>query len=269
MKSDDIAITVLNNLGFGVEVIPTSDAEQKKEADFLVKYKNHVAIVEAKLKEDDAVVLEQREKRLQAGKVSIVDSSLGRNETYSSLIKNAKTQLESSSDKKHDFKIAFFIITGINPVAKRDQLKDTIYGSTLILEAGNKPSKRCFFYRNSDFYRRKGIDAMIIGTSYDFYEDTDLVEIELCLNPYGVNYHKLKESAFLEPFGSSITDPMELERNGLAYIPDAEIHRNLSALEGLCQMNNPILSHLQEKYDTDYIFQIDFDSPELAIRTSC
>jgi len=252
--SDDIAFYSLEKLGYQVDIIPASD---KKEADFIVKYKDNIALVEAKLKEDSDETIENRVADLSTKRVSIVDSKLGRNETYSGIIRSASKQL-SSSDKQHDFKVLLFTVSGINTESKKDQLKDTIYGSTLIIE-GNK-SKVCYFFRNSDFYRRTNIDAIIIGV-WDI--QSKQIYFELCLNPYAKNYQLLKVSNFIEPFGQAIIDPIELERKGLAYIPDCDIERNLTELQKLSPMYNPILQHLQEKYKTGYLINVDLNAPDI------
>jgi len=96
ISSDSIALYSLEKLGYQVEKIQPSE---KKEADFIVSYKNNISLVEAKLKKDSDETIENREKDLSEGRVSVVDSKLGRNETYSGIIRSASNQLSSSSDK--------------------------------------------------------------------------------------------------------------------------------------------------------------------------
>lgn len=259
MNSDRIARECLEDLGYQVEVIPTSDHDRKKEADFIIGYDGHIAILEAKLKEDDKKTAKEKESALASGEVSIVEGKLGRNETISGVIRTSAKQLASSSDKEHDFKIVSFLATGSNVKTKADQFKDTIYGSTSIIHGSTY--KLCYFYRNSDFFRRKVIDGAIVG-----YIFNGKISLELCLNPYSNNYEKLKTSSFIKPFGTAIIDPVELERQGLAYIPDENIERKLNDLQLLSPMYNPILCHLMEKYNTGSLIAADFDSPELSVR---
>lgn len=259
MNSDCIAREYLEGLGYQVEVIPTSDHDRKKEADFIASYDGHIGIVEAKLKEDDQKIAEEKEIALASGEVSIVEGRLGRNETISGVIRTAAKQLSSSSDKEHDFKIISFVATGSNARTKADQFKDTIYGSTLIINGSTY--KHCYFYRNSDFYRRRIIDGAIVGYVFD-----GKIHLELCLNPYSNNYEKLKISSFIEPFKTAIIDPMKLERQGLAYIPDEEIERKRSSSHLLSPMYNPILTHLREKYKTGLLIAVDFGSSEFSVR---
>ncbi|HEA3126380.1 hypothetical protein [Aeromonas veronii] len=261
-KSDEISKCLLEWLGYDVVVIPTSDREQKKEADFFITYGNESAIVEAKIKEDSEDVARKKEEKLLAGEVAIVEGKLGRNETISGIIKQAKKQLRSSSDKEHDFKFISFIATGSNPLTKADQFKDTIYGSTLIVTPANGDSKTCYFYRNADFFRHKLIDAAIIG-----YKQGEYITVYLALNPYSENYERLKASYFIRPFGDKYIDPIELEKQGKAYIPDAHIDRKLTEIAQLTPLYNPIIHHLMEKYNLSFAIPVDFDSPELSIRT--
>lgn len=260
-ESDVISKCLLEWLGYDVVVIPTSDRQQKKEADFIITYENETAIVEAKIKEDSEKVAKEKEEKLLAGEVAIVEGELGRNETISGIIRQAKKQLCSSSDKEHDFKFISFIATGSNPLTKADQFRDTIYGSTLIVNP-NGNSKTCYFYRNADFFRHKLIDAAIIG-----YKLGDEITVYLALNPYSDNYERLKTSNFIKPFGDKYIDPIELEKQGKAYIPDAHIERKLTDLEKLTPLFNPIIHHLMKKYNLGFIIPVDFDSPELSIRT--
>ncbi|MFS1422868.1 hypothetical protein [Shewanella sp. 10N.286.48.B5] len=265
MKSDEVAYELLQNLGYAVEVISTSDNEQKKEADFLICYKNIVAIVEAKLKEDDPNIINEKERNLVAGEVSIVEGKLGRNEIHSGIINKATKQLISSGDKEHDFKIISFIATGSNVKTKADQFKDTIYGSTLIMESSDSvtTSKICYFFRNADFYRKKEIDAAIVS-----YILNDKIITQLCLNPYSKKFEVLRNSIFLEPFNGAVIDPIQLENQGLAYIPDADVERTLNDFHKLSPVYSPILQHLTKKYNTGFLVGVDFDSPELSIRTN-
>ena len=259
MKSDHLSRRCLEELGYTVNPIPTSDYDQKKEADFIVRYHDQTSIVEAKIKEDGPKEEEKKQNTLASDQVSVVEGKLGRNETISHILRSATKQLESSSDKKHDFKIIFFLATGSNAKTKADQCKDTIYGSTSIIHGNTQ--KPCYFYRNSDFYRRKTVDGAIIG-----HLNHNSISLELCLNPYSNNYIKLKVSRFIEPFGNAVIDPWEIERQGGAYIPDDEVNRKLEGVQLLSPMHNPILNHLREKYGTGFLIAADFDSPEISIR---
>jgi len=254
MKSDDMGRFFLEQLGFSVESIPTSD---KKEADFLVKIENVNALIEVKLKVDNPKLLEKKEATLKNGEVFVVEEKLGRNETLSGIIKKASSQLKSS-DKKHDFKILLFITSGITAKTKSEQFKDTIYGSTQIFEVEKKSKllKTCYFFRNSDFYRRKSIDAAII-----ICVTQDKAAIELCLNTYSDRYELLKSSAFMKPFGEAVVDPIEREKNGNAYILNGDVERRKTDFEEHFSSYDPVLIYLAKKYNTGLLHKVDFDCP--------
>lgn len=260
MNSDNIAYKLFSRLGYNVESIPTSDNTQKKEADFLICYDNIVAIIEAKLKEDDLELSLGKEAKLASGGVSVIEGKLGRNETISGVIEKAKKQVLSSSDKEHDFKIISFIASGSNAKTKADQFKNTIYGSTAIIEGNTQ--KTCYFYRNADFFRKKIIDAAVVSHIF-----SNEITTQLCLNPYSNNYDLLRISSFIRPFGEAVIDPFELERQGLLYIPDSHVERKLKNVHKLSPLYNPILQNLTVKYKTGFIIAADFNSPELSIRS--
>ncbi|EOK5734600.1 hypothetical protein ACWOUW_004312 [Vibrio vulnificus] len=259
-KSDKISKELLEWLGYNVVSIPTSDLAEKKEADFLISYASQTAIVEAKIKEDSDDVAQTKEEALAAGEVAIVEGNLGRCETISGVINTARKQLLSSSDKEHDFKWLIYIATGSNAQTKSEQFSDTIYGSTKIIEGNTQ--KTCYFYRHADFFRRKEIDAAIVG-----YELAEQTTVYLALNPYSDNYESLKVSSFIQPFQGNVVDPIELEKQGKAYIPDANVERRLNQFQKLIPSANPIIHHLQEKYKLGFIIPVDFDSTEYSIRT--
>lgn len=258
MDSDEISKRMLTYLGYEVEVIPVSTVNGKREADFLVHYRGQTGIVESKLKEDDPLVERQKENKISSGDVAIIDGCYGRNETYSGILKKADRQLKSSSERPHDFKIISMICVGSNINTKMRQFMDTIYGCTSIIEGDQE--KICYFYRNSDFFRRKSIDAAIVGAL-----DYKMTNVLLCLNPYSASYGKLKNSAFVEPFGNNVLDPYKLESEGLAYIPDPGIERRLSRFQEQFPLCNPILRHLREKYKTGYLIAVDYLAPEISI----
>ena len=249
MLDDDLPKKILESLGYEVLPRPTS---MKKEADFIVTYGSSRVFVEAKLKSDDVQKTFEKEQTLDQGEVFVSEATLGRNETISGVIRKASHQLRDSQSE--DFNVLMYVAIGINARTKRDQIVDTIYGSTKIIEYMKPPvSKTCFFFRNSDFYRRKEcLDAAIVG----YYLTNNQLEIAIYLNPYSDRYESLKDSEFLRPFGKAVIDPILLEKSGEAYIPDADIDRK-----------NPsqVLRNLENKYGIHPCPPLDFNSPEISI----
>ena len=260
MKSDKISIELLELLGYEVKKIPTSDAEKKKEADFLVTYQGVTALIEAKLKEDSAETRVSKEKKLSNGDVFCAEGSAGFDDKISGISNTAKKQLRSSSDKKHDFKIISFCAVESNVGQKYQSFRDTIYGSTSIFDGVTKEVKTCYFYRNSSFYRHQLFDAAIISTLRG-----DQFKATLCLNPYSPKYEDLKKSVFMTPFNEAVEDPVELEKQGLAFIPNDDIDRKLNPLEEINYGCNHIIQHLCEKYNKTILVPCDFKMPEFSM----
>jgi hypothetical protein len=113
MTRTSYARLLLKHWGVPVEDIPTSDREEKQEADFLATFGD----VE-KTKEDDPDYLHARAKELEQGGIHAETIRLVRNETLSGIIRDAAKQLRSSSDKPHDFRLMWFTATGVHAQAK-------------------------------------------------------------------------------------------------------------------------------------------------------
>lgn len=265
MKSDDLAENTLKQLGFEVEKLPVSREHGKKMPDFLVRIGASTALVEAKLKVDDPSEENRRTETLDAGDVYESSHELGRDETISGIVRNGSKQLTANSVGEADFKILFFQADCINSQVVSEQLIDTLYGRTSVIEYNKPPQpKPCYFYRNSDFYRRKEIDAVIVGYVQAF--QSDLISLKICLNPYSLRYQKLKTSELLRPFGPNVQDPIEEEKAGQAYIPDDSIERKEQKFTQMFPAYDPVLNHLSVKYKTGPLMHFDLKAPEFAVR---
>lgn len=265
MKSDDFAERTLTHLGFTVEKLPVAKKNGKKMPDFLVRYRASSALVEAKLKGDDPEVASRREDTLAAGEVYASDHVHGRDETLSGIVRTGSRQLKAEVEFESDFKVLFFLMDCINASTVSRQLVDTLYGSTTLIEAGKPPQpKPCYFYRNSDFYRRQEIDAVIVG-HIDTLRRTPTLQI--CLNPYSLRYQALKVSEFLLPFSSAVLDPISEEKAGRAYIPDDDIERKVNDFASKFSLYDPVLHHLANKYKTGPLIRFELNAPEITIRS--
>jgi len=264
-KSDRDARDYLEQLGYQVKKIPESRIDGKSEADFIVEYKGcyDIAIIEAKLKTDDKEILRERENTLLAGKPFVFDAELGNNNSIWAISSKAKKQLLSSGDEhKHNYKILLFIADGINPDTKYEQILDTIYGRTRILEYNSGKIIPCYYFRNSIFYTRKVIDAVIVISN----SRIQIPYFKLCLNNHSDNYQNMKESCFVKPFKNRIVDPEEEEKEGLAFLLDDDITRRVNELEEMLPSPyNPLLEHLQKKYDTGILRTFDPYTPTIEI----
>ncbi len=265
MKSDDLAEHTLTQLGFSVEKLPVSTESGKKMPDFLVRHGPASALVDAKLKVDDPQEITVREEALGTGEVYVSDHVLGRDETLSGIVRNGSKQLKADTGIEADFKVLFFLMDCINARVVSEQLVDTLYGRTSVIECGKPPQpKPCYFYRNSDFYRRQETDAAIVGHVQE--HDGNMI-LKICLNPYSSRYQKIKASDFMLPFGQAVVDPIDEEEAGRAYIPDAEVERKEQDFTLAFPLYDPVLHHLAEKYKTAQLLCFDFNAPEFAIRS--
>jgi hypothetical protein len=235
---------VLSHWGIVVEDIPTSDREKKKEADFFANFGDVRVLIEEKTKEDDPEYLSIRAQKLAQGEVVGESIPIVRSETLSGIIRDAAKQLRSSSDKPHDFRLVWFTATGVHARAKYEQFMATLYGRTNILEMNADGYRRCYYFRQSDFFRRAAsIDGAVVA-----YTDGTSLEAQLCLNSLSPRYAELRQSAVMIPFGAAVEDPMELEADGTAFVLDSDLNRN---------DEGPLLAYLQTKYRTRPLMKFD------------
>jgi hypothetical protein len=244
MTQSSYARMLLENWGITVEDIPTSDIKHKKEADFLVSFGRTRVLIEEKTKEDGPEYLNKRAKELEQCDIHEVMVPLVRNETLSGIIRKASKQLHSSSDKPHDFRLIWFTATGEHAQAKYEQFMATLYGRTNILEMNAEGYRRCYYFRNSDFFRR----AAIVDGAVVAYTDGKSISVKLCLNSLSPRCAALRQSDVIAPFGNAVEDPTELETDGTAFILDCDLDRN---------QEGPLLAYLQAKYNTRPLMKFD------------
>lgn len=246
------AKALLKHWNIDVKDIPTSDAEQKQEADFLASFGNSRVLIEEKTKEDDPKYLAKRAEELERGEIHAATLPLSRDETLSGLVRNASRQLLSSSNISHDFRLIWFTATGVHAEGKYEQFMATLYGRTNILEMNASNYRRCYYFRNADFFRRSEvIDGAIVA-----HTDGKSISAKLCLNSLSPRYEALRRSAVLAPFGSAVEDPIELEVEGTAFILDCALDRKNEA---------PLLAYLQEKYSTAPLMKFDLGYTNASI----
>jgi len=241
METTSCAKHVLKKLGFSVTKISEG---QKEEADFLAAIDGYVALIEEKTKLDDRKVLDERMEQLDEGQLYTSHIPLVRNNILSGIVRKAASQLRSSSDKAHNFRLIWFTGAGINAEAQYHQFIATVYGTTNIVEMNSNVSRRCYFYRNSDFHRY----SEIIDGAIAAYMTGKTVNAKLCLNPLSPNYQTLRASAVSAAFGTAVEDPKTAESNGTAFIVDGDFDRKNERV---------LLEFLQAKYSTKPLMGID------------
>lgn len=126
MQSFSYAKALLQHWGIDVEDIPTSDAEEKQEADFLASFGDIRVLIEEKTKEDDLTYLAKRAEELERGEIHAITLPISRNETLSGLVRDASHQLRSSLNRPHDFRLMWFTATGVHAEGKYEQFMATL-----------------------------------------------------------------------------------------------------------------------------------------------
>jgi hypothetical protein len=246
------AKVLLQHWGTVVEGIPTSDAEQKQEADFLVSFDGVPVLIEEKIKEDDPAYIARRTLELESGEIHAATLPLRRDETLSALVRDASHQLRSSADKPHDFRLMWFTATGAQAIGKYEQFMATLYGRTNILEMNAEGYRRCYYFRHADFIRR----ADIIDGAVVAHTDGKSISARLCLNSLSPRFQALRKSAVLRLFGNAVEDPDALEAEGTAYILDAALDR---------KDEGQLLAYLQQKYATGPLMTFDLGYTSASI----
>lgn len=252
MTSLSYAKALLQHWGIVLEDIPTSDAEQKQEADFLACFDGVPVLIEEKIKEDDPTYLARRAVELETGEIHAVTLPLRRDETLSGLVRDASRQLRSSTDKPHDFRLMWFTATGAQAIGKYEQFMATLYGRTNILEMNAAGYRRCYYFRHADFFRRADvIDGAVVA-----HTDGKTITARLCLNSLSPRFQALRKSAVLRPFRNAVEDPDALEAEGSAYILDAALDR---------KDEGQLLAYLQRKYATGPLMKFDLGYTSASI----
>jgi len=246
------AKALLEHWGIAVEDIPTSDADQKQECDFLANFGGVRVLIEEKTKEGDPAYLAQRAQELDGGQIHAATLPLRRDETLSGLVRDASHQLRSSLDKPHDFRLMWFTATGPLAVGKYEQFQATLYGRTNILEMNASGYRRCSYFHYADFFRR----ASVIDGAVVAHTDGRSISARLCLNSLSPRFQALRGSKVLKPFGTAVEDPESLEAQGTAFVLDAALDRKQEAL---------LLDYLQRKYGTGPLMKFDLGYTNASI----
>jgi hypothetical protein len=269
MKSDDVARTVLEELGFSVRKLPEESALGKR-ADFIVKLDQHTLLVEAKLRKDEPAELERMEKELAENKIYGSNHQLGNNNALSSNIRDAVAQLKAEQEEPHDYKVLLYLAACLNAHVVCEQIMDTLYGTTTIWrKTPSVPSLReipCYFYRENEFHPAKSLDAAIVG-----FKSGDSWALFLCLNPFSNRFNEIHTSALARMFDGRIVDPIAEEAQGRALIPDHDAPRpskERKDFERTFPMMDGMLRHLEEKYEAQpfTFLQGHFKKPILILR---
>lgn len=232
--------------GYRVEKIPEGDEESP---DFLISDDTSLYILELKTKFPSEMEIEERRKSLEAGEFHNIHEPIISKNTLSGIIKKAKDQLDTHKEKDI-LRIVWLLATGHIAEQRMLQFEATLYGLTTLLDWSNKRDGDCFFFYNSEFFRyRDVLDAAIVSTES---------EERFLLNPLSPRYMQTKTSSLPKHFGKGLVDPIELEKDGIAFFVDSDVDRG---------DEEAVLRYLKDKYKSDNILNItmNFMSGTIAI----
>ncbi|WP_217987702.1 hypothetical protein [Halomonas salipaludis] len=237
MEPEEFVIVVLRSLGIEVEQIETGEG---KTPDFLAHAGDSAYLIELKTKYSDPAILEERESVLARGEVFKEETPVARRNRVSGVIASAAKQLNSYASVNHDFQLVFLLASGHHPDVQMSIFENCLYGTKdtvdFIGEGGVLPA---YFADNSDFFNlQESLDGAIVSTSH---------EAKLCLNPYSPRYEALSDSELTRLFKEGVCDPLQKEREGMAFVVDGDVNR---------RNENEVLEFLKQKYGREKLMFI-------------
>lgn len=218
---------VLRGWCFEVEQIPEGSTPTP---DLLASGDLRYAI-EIKTKEDDPSEVSERQEALRRGEIVDLATPFVPRNTLSGILRDGVKQLRSLATERRDLSLLWLIAVGADQMGKYEQFRSTLYGLTNVVGPDNNSLIRCYYLRDSAFFRwRTDLDGAVIST---------LKELEFCINSYSPRADALARSDLAARFGVAVVSPSEEERQGQAYVADCDIDR---------RDEQAILRFLAEKY---------------------
>ena len=231
-RMQSLAKFVLEEWGASVAPIPTS---QNEESDFLATLDSTKYLIEEKTKFDDPSATVQIRRELSKSETALASTSLVQSNRLSGIVKKAASQLLSSSDHLHDFRLVWFTATGVSAEARYHQFIATLYGSTNIVDVDDGTIRACYFFRNSEFFRcARVLDGAVVA-----YEHGQELSLRMCLNPCSSRFSELRDSPIVRKFGAAVENPRTAESDGRAFVIDGSVDR---------KDEQAVLNYLREKY---------------------
>lgn len=113
--------------------------------------------------------------------------------------------------------------------------------------------RKCYFFRNSDFYRyRHHLDGAVAA-----HLNGDTVTMKLCLNPHAEGWKALRDSPYARNFKLGLIDPVAEEAAGEAYIVDGDISR---------ADEYAVIQFLEKKYGLTKVQNMDMNMASAVVR---
>jgi hypothetical protein len=173
---------------FGVDLIdiPKSD---NRTPDFKATLHDSNVLFELKIKGDDPEEIKKIVEQLKTGKIVSSSTPLGPRNTLSGIIEDANDQM-NEHDPDHDyFHIAWLHCSGQDPDIHWDRFHATLYGTDTLVSLRRDSLIRCYFFRDSAFFRwKETLDGAFLTT---------LKNGQLCINSLSPRADIFRRSEFV------------------------------------------------------------------------
>jgi len=194
------AYDLLTALQYSVADIPESD---ERRADLRAANATSTYLVEVKQKLDDNDSLEADSRRMADGEVISHLETLSHHNRVDAILKDGRDQLDLTPKSNGDFRLVWFVASGIDRHVYWKRAFATFYGSVQLL-ALKPPSDRivdCFYFDYSAAWSMPTVDAMVL---------VDHDNLQLCLNEFSPQLDAFRESSLCKQLSDAVVDPLRL-----------------------------------------------------------
>lgn len=222
-SGEELVARAFRELGFLCVPIPRA---AHKTPDLEASRNGERWLVEVKEKQLSAAFGTMLEQARHEGLASF-DRELARTNALDAMFSEAADQLEAKNQLLDDqaLRLVAVVARSLESKSMLDLCEHTLYGLaklTVFDQGGGivRPSTRCFFYDYAVFWRRRGIDAVLLCLG-------SAPGVKLCVNPLGRACSRVRASGLYRSLGTtdSVCDPDRLEEQGDAFVIRSELPR--------------------------------------------
>jgi hypothetical protein len=248
-RLEEIVIEYLKQFSVIAEKI---DESSEKTPDFIVNQEERV-LIELKEKIDQKEIQNRKEEKLERGEIFEYSNTMGYKNRLAGVISCGIEQLKYQKLKTDSqYCLLFIVANGVAPTNQLEQISSTLYGKKSVIDFDSKSShaKTCYYAYHSEFYKQKEtINGAFIAVRNKVF---------LLINDQSPSYSQFKNSKFLSKFINQvhITDPIEEEKLGHAFIADCSIGRS---------NQDEVKNYVFEKYRINRGLLIDF--PQIIVQS--
>jgi hypothetical protein len=200
--------------GFNVDDVPRETSGER--ADQLVYDQSVRVLLELKIKGESEAEEAQRNSVLNKRGIHRNSEASVRRNQMSALISKGVSQL-THTPIAADFNVIWLHGAGRYCDHHQTRFIATLYGRRWLIEIPGPGARWCYYFDNSDFFRRRYELAAAV-VSYG-------EECILCINDLHPSADSFRRSSFRALFNDSYIDPPEAETKNEAYIAPSEIGR--------------------------------------------